>query len=63
MTQHQFPMFVIPNEAGASAAENCYPEYLLGHPNGARTPSPEPDRATDSVNPNVPGSVADDPAE
>ncbi|GAA3166534.1 hypothetical protein GCM10010486_36340 [Nonomuraea roseoviolacea subsp. carminata] len=37
MTQHQFPMFVTPHEAGASSMANSYSAYLLGHQHVGRT--------------------------
>ncbi|MEV0143638.1 MULTISPECIES: hypothetical protein [unclassified Nonomuraea] len=39
MTQHPFPMFVTPHEAGASPAANSYSAYLLGHHPAGRTPA------------------------
>ncbi|MDR8413376.1 hypothetical protein MTP10_32165 [Nonomuraea sp. 3-1Str] len=53
MTQHQFPMFVTPHEAGASPAANGYSAYLLGHQSAGRTSAqhapgePAADTATD----------------
>jgi hypothetical protein len=45
MTQHPFPMFVTPNEAGAPAVTNGYPAYLLGRNHVARTPSSDGEEA------------------
>ncbi|MGW7480191.1 hypothetical protein ACWGH8_16525 [Nonomuraea muscovyensis] len=45
MTQHPFPMFATPDEAGTPAVTDGYPAYLLGRRTGARTPSSADDVA------------------
>lgn len=47
MTQHQFPMFVTPNEAGVIPIVVGYSAYLLGHSHVSRTPEPDTDEAAD----------------